>query len=248
MRATFARDRARARSEGVSARARVLDSRDRGGRPLRRRRTDRAVAPDHHSPLRWRRSDDIPSRRGLARRLARAPRHARRHLDGRAVARARHRREHGPLLDPQQPRPADAAGARARAADAAPRRLVDESDLGTDSRSADRDRRRRVRVVDRAVRSRPARRDGSDRRRVRERRDVRRARPLARARPAVHAGRRRPRRTGRRRRELRLLAGSAGREATTSSGGRSRSTGCRSRSSASCRAGSPARTSGARAT
>ena len=98
------------------------------------------------------------------------------HGHRRADARARHRREHGPVLDLQQPDPAPAARARSRQSRAAHRRLMVVSDLERDQDTRDRVVRRRVRLVRPEVRPVGRRSDGTGRRRVRQRPALRRAR------------------------------------------------------------------------
>ena len=114
-----------------------------------------------------------------------------------ADARARHRREHGPVLDLQQPDPAPAARARSRQSCAAHRRLMVLSDLERDHDTRDRVVRRHVGLVRPEVRLVGRRSDRTGRWRVRQRPALRRARRHRYPRPDALACRRQRRPDGR---------------------------------------------------
>ena len=115
------------------------------------------------------------------------------HDHRRADARARHRREHGPVLDLQQPDPAPASGARSRQSRAAHQRLLVLSHLERDQDTRDRVVRRHVRLVRPEVRLVGRRSDGTGGWRVRQRPALRGARRHRDPRPHALACRRRRR-------------------------------------------------------
>ena len=174
------------------------------------------------------------ARRGSAERLPPNSSEFRLHGHRRADARARHRREHGSVLDLQQPDPASAARARSRQSRAAHRRLMVLSDLERNRDTRDRIVRRRVRLVGPEVRLVGRRSDGTGRWRVRQRPALRRARRHRFPRPNALACRRRRRRSrGRTARSLSsaiVSGGSVSPVPTTSSGASSLCSAFRSRS------------------
>ena len=109
---------------------------------------------------------------------------------GRRYSRARHRRQHGAVLDLQQPDPAPAARPRSGQPRAAHRRVVAVSRVGGDSSPRDRAVRRRLRVVGPALRPLAGRPRRARRRRIRKRTVLRRARRTCRTWSPDHAGRR----------------------------------------------------------